>query len=271
MPNSNPVTHQTKSPKNRAHFSAPTDLRLANILNELMQRFEAEQQDQLLQAARLMADACEHDRLIYLFGGGGHTCLVMQELFWRAGGLANLCPMIDFSIHPVTPAYLYLGHERMHQVGNHIVDYYGVGRGDLALLFHSYGFNAPTIDAALECKRRGAQVVGISSSDWHRNVPKSFPLRHRSGQTLFDVADICIDDYVPYGDTVIKIAGFKQPITGISSTIDFYIAHRLEIECVKECVRRGMPPPVWRSANIPGGDKYNAKLRAKYNGRVKSL
>jgi uncharacterized phosphosugar-binding protein len=36
-------------------------------------------------------------------------------------------------------------------------------------------------------------------------------------------------------------------------------------------VRRGITPPVWRSANIPGGDKYNAKLRAKYNGRVKSL
>jgi uncharacterized phosphosugar-binding protein len=247
------------------------DLRLQSILNELITRFEAEQQETLKTAAGLMADACEKDRLIYLFGGGGHTCLVMHELFWRAGGLANICPMLDMSIHPATPSYLYLGHERMYGIGDHIVSYYGVEENDIVLIFHSYGFNPPTIDAALESKRRGAKVVGISSSDWHRQVPKDLPIRHRSGKTLFDIADVCIDDYVPYGDTVISIEGFDQPITGISSTIDFYIGHRLEMECVKACVERGITAPVWRSANVPGGDEYNASLRAIYNSRVKLL
>ena len=252
-------------------ISQRVDTRLLETLIGLIRQFENEQQENLLLAAQWMADACEQDRLISLFGGGGHTCLVMHELFWRAGGLANLCPMIDFSIHPVTPAYMYLGHERLHDVGNHIVSYYGVSQDDVVLLFHSYGFNAPTIDAALECQRRKARTIGISSKAWHGNVPKDFPLRHRSGKTLFDLTDICIDDYVPYGDTVISVEGFDQPITGISSTVDFYIAHRLEIECVKECVRRGVVPRVWRSANIPGGDQYNSELRAKYNSRVKFL
>lgn len=247
------------------------DMRLYDILSGLMRRFEAEQQDKLKHAAMWMADACVRDRLIYLFGGGGHTCLVVQELFWRAGGLANICPMVDLSIHPVTPAYMYLGHERMHEVGNHIVSYYGVGADDIVLIFHSYGFNPPTVDAALECKRRGAKVIGVSSSDWQNKIPKDFPIRHRSGKTLFDVADICIDDYVPYGDTVITIEGLTQPISGISSTIDFYIAHRIEIECVKECIRRGFTPSIWSSANIPDGDERNAALRTKYNSRVKSL
>jgi uncharacterized phosphosugar-binding protein len=247
------------------------DLRLQTALNGLISLFETNEQDNLLLAARYMADACEQDRLIYLFGGGGHTCLVMHELFWRAGGLANICPMVDFSLHPATPAYMYLGHERMHGVGNHIVSYHGVGKDDLVLIFHSYGFNPPTVDAALESKSRGATVVGVSSSDWHRNVPVHLPIRHASGKTLFDIADVCIDDYVPYGDTVISIEGLSQPITGISSTIDFYIAHRLEMECVKECVRRGITPPVWSSANIPGGDEFNESLRARYNGRIKLL
>ncbi len=239
------------------------DLRLQQTLNARINKFENEQAHNLSQAANLMADACQQDRLIYLFGGGGHTCLVMQELFWRAGGLANICPMVDLAIHPATPAYMYLGHERMHGVGNHIVSYYGVGADDVVLIFHSYGFNAPTIDAALESKRRDAKVVGISSSDWHRSIPKDFTIRHDSGKNLFDIADVCIDDYVPYGDTVISIEGFEQPITGISSTIDFYIAHRLEMECVRECVRRGIVPPVWRSANIPGCCGFNTALPAK--------
>lgn len=257
------ATQQLLAPK--------ADMRLWNTLSEMVEKIESEQLEDLLKAAGWMADAIEQDRLIYIYGGGGHTCLVMQELFWRAGGLANICPMIDFAIHPVTPAYMYLYHERMHGIGDQTVKYYGVEKDDLALVFHSYGFNAPTIDCALELKRRGARVVAISSSDWHRNVPKNFPIRHNSGKTLFDIADICIDNYVPYGDAVIQVEGFAQPITSISGTIDFYIAHRLEMECVKACVERGVEPPVWQSANIPGGDERNEALRAKYNSRIKFL
>ncbi len=247
------------------------DPRLLDKFNELALKFEEQEGESLIKAAKLMADAVEKDRLIYIFGGGGHTCLVMQELFWRAGGLANLCPMIDFAIHPVTPAYMYLAHERMHGVGDALVNYYGVDEDDVILIFHSYGFNAPTIDCALEAKKRGAHTVGISSIDWKENIPEDFPIRHNSGKHLSDVVEVFIDDYVPYGDTVIQVEGMEQPITGISSTIDFYIAHRLEMECVKECVARGIEPPVWSSANIPGGDEKNKALRAKYNPRVKFL
>ena len=206
------------------------DLRLLDKFNELARNFEEQENKKLLEAAGLMADAIEQDRLIYIFGGGGHTCLVMQELFWRAGGLANLCPMIDFAIHPVTPAYMYLAHERMHGVGDALVDYYGIGKDDVILIFHSYGFNAPTIDCALEAKKRGAHTVGVSSSDWNKNIPKDFPIRHKSGKHLSDIVAVFIEDFVPYGDTVIEVEGMEQPITGISSTIDFYIAHRLEME-----------------------------------------
>lgn len=247
------------------------DLRLLETFNSMANKFESEQIEQLHKAASKMADAVENDRLIYIYGGGGHTALVMQELFWRAGGLANICPMIDFAIHPVTPAYMYLIHERMHGIGDGTVDYYGVKEGDLVIVFHSYGFNPPTIDCAMEAKKRGATVIGISSKDWDNNIPKDFPIRHKSGNHLSDVVDIYIENYVPFGDTVIKVEGLEQPVTGISSTIDFYIAHRLEMECVKECVARGIEPPVWSSANIPGGDVKNEALREKYNSRVKFL
>lgn len=247
------------------------DLRFLSIFQDAAQRFEDEQQEQLMTAANLMATAVKEDRLIYVYGGGGHTTLVMHELFWRAGGLANICPMIDFAIHPVTPAYMYLIHERQHGIGDQLLNYYGVSAGDVVLVFHSYGFNAPTIDLALEAKRVGATVVGISSSDWHRSIPADFPVRHKSGKVLFDIADICLDNYVPYGDTVIEVAGCERPVAGISSTIDFYIAHRLEMECVKACVAMDVEPPVWCSANVPGGDEANKALRARYNQRVKFL
>ena len=52
---------------------------------------------------------------------------------------------------------------------------------------------------------------------------------------------------------------------------DFYIVHRLEIECAKECLARGIEPPFWRSANVPGGDEFNKKNLKKYSPRVKML
>ena len=43
------------------------------------------------------------------------------------------------------------------------------------------------------------------------------------------------------------------------------------IEGVAEMVRRGIGPPIFRSANLPGGDEFNAKLLKKYKPRVKDL
>ena len=52
---------------------------------------------------------------------------------------------------------------------------------------------------------------------------------------------------------------------------DFYIAHMLEIECGKECQRRGIKAPCWSSANTPGGDEKNAAYLEKYSPRIKML
>ena len=48
-------------------------------------------------------------------------------------------------------------------------------------------------------------------------------------------------------------------------------AHLLEIETVKQCIERGIIPPVWSSANTPGGDEKNAAYLEKYKPRVKML
>jgi uncharacterized phosphosugar-binding protein len=43
------------------------------------------------------------------------------------------------------------------------------------------------------------------------------------------------------------------------------------MEAVAEMVKRGLEPPIFRSANLPGGDEYNAGLLKKYKPRVKDL
>jgi uncharacterized phosphosugar-binding protein len=40
---------------------------------------------------------------------------------------------------------------------------------------------------------------------------------------------------------------------------------------VEELVKRGIEPPVWMSANLPGGDEANQKHFDKHLQRVKFL
>ena len=88
---------------------------------------------------------------------------------------------------------------------------------------------------------------------------------------LNDYADVCIEDFNPVGDAVVNVPGLDTPIAPISNIADFYIAHLLEIETVKQCVDAGITPPVWSSANTPGGDEKNAAKLAKYRPLVKNL
>ena len=102
-------------------------------------------------------------------------------------------------------------------------------------------------------------------------MPRDHFIRHSSGKNLFDFADVCIDDYNPVGDAIVNLPGLNTPIAPVSNVVDFTIAHLLEIECCRICVERGFVPPVWNSANTPGGDQKNAAYLKKYKPLVKSL
>lgn len=222
-------------------------------------------------AASLMADCIADDRLIHIYGGGGHTTLPVGEMFFRAGGLANIDPVMEPALSVFNQALKYLELERTVNFGASIVKYYQLKPGDVMIIFHNIGINPATIDAAAEAKKDGAKIIAVSSSHWQNEIPEDHFIRHPSKKNLFDFADVKIDDFNPVGDAAVKVPGFDTPIAPISNIVDFYIAHLLEIKTVAECVRRGITPPVWSSANVPGGDEKNAALIEKYRPRVKML
>jgi len=247
------------------------DLGYLDATVALMRRIETEQQDNIGRAAELMVEAIAQDKLIHVYGGGGHTTLVMGEMFFRAGGLANINPIMETGLSVFNQALKYLELERCVNYGRSIMKYYRLQRDDVLIIFHNIGINPATIDAAMEAKEQGAKIIAVSSSNWQNQMPPDHFIRHPNGKNLFDLADVCIDDYNEVGDCVVRVPGFDTPIAPNSNLIDFYIAHRLEIETVRRCVARGIEPPVWRSANAPGGDEFNARYVAKYQPRVKSL
>ena len=229
------------------------------------------QADNIHAAAELMADAIANDRLISVYGGGGHTTLCMGEMFFRAGGLCNINPIMETGLSVFNQALKYLELERTVNYGSAIVKYYDLQKDDVLIIFHNIGINPATIDAAMEAKKAGAKIIAVSSSAWQEGMPKDHFIRHPNKNNLFDYADVCIDDYNPVGDCIVNIPGMGTPIAPVSNVVDFTIAHLLEIETCHICMERGIQPPVWMSANTPEGDAYNAENLKKYKNRIKMM
>ena len=238
---------------------------------ENLEEINAKQGDNIIKAGALMADAIADDRLISVYGGGGHTTLPVGEMFFRAGGLACINPVMETGLSVFNQALKYLELERTVNYGGSIMRYYDLKKDDVLIIFHNIGINPATIDAAMEAKKNGVKIIAVSSSYWQTQMPADHFIRHPSGKNLLDFADVCIDDYNPVGDAVVNVPGLDTPIAPVSNIVDFYIAHLLEIECVRQCVERGITPPVWSSANTPGGDEKNAAYLEKYRPRVKML
>lgn len=238
---------------------------------EILEKVEREQIENIVKAAELMADSIAEDKLIHVYAGGGHTWIPVLDVFYRAGCLACINPLMDYGISPFNQALHYMELERLPGYGRAVIDYYNPQKGEVIIIVHNIGVNPATIDAAMACKERGLKIIAISSSDWQGKVPKDHVVRHPSGKNLFDIADVRIDDYNPFGDAVVEIEGVDTPVGPISNMVDCYIMHRIVIEVVKKLVEKGVKPPIWRSANVPGGDEYNKKYIEKYMNRVKYL
>lgn len=240
-------------------------------IQENFKKVNDTQGENIKAAAQLMANAIGEDRLIHVYGGGGHTTLCMGEMFFRAGGLSCINPIMETGLSVFNQALKYLELERTVNYGSAIMKYYDLQPGDVLIIFHNIGINPATIDAAMEAKKAGAKIIAVSSSHWQKEMPAEHFIRHPNKTNLFDYADVCIDDFNPVGDAVVTVPGLETPIAPVSNIIDFYIAHLLEIATVEACIEKGITPPVWSSANTPGGDEKNAAYLAKYRPRVKML
>ena len=155
--------------------------------------------------------------------------------------------------------------ERMSGYAPLVIDRYTIKPGDTFLVSSSSGINSFPIEMAEEARKRGAVVVAITSSSYFAD-----PSRDREGRHLCDLCDICIDNHVPHGDAVIPVDG-EVKAGPVSSIVGFYIVNSMMLAACEELDRRGIKPPVFKSGNVSGGDRYNAEMVEKYLPRVRHL
>jgi uncharacterized phosphosugar-binding protein len=218
--------------------------------------------------ADLMLETIKKDAIIHIGGAGGHSQIPSMEMWYRAGGIANIDIMFSpgLGLFDGKPCL-----ERVPGMGGYTMAYHNVLPEDLVIVCNYYGMNAATIDLALAAKKRGATVVGITSVAFSQNTPKSFAARHPSGKNLVDVCDHVLDIRTSKDEQMIKIEGLEQRVGVASTLVSCFVVQLLNIRTAEKAAEQKIDIPLWMCANIPGGDEKNDALLKKYIPRVKHL
>src|SRR5205809_3956265 len=105
------------------------------------------QRAQLDQAAQWVCDTLIGEHFIYAFGTG-HSHMLAEEIFYRAGGLARACPILDerLMLHKEAIQATYL--EREERYAKKLLDQYPVESGDVLIVTSNSGRNAVPIEMA---------------------------------------------------------------------------------------------------------------------------
>jgi uncharacterized phosphosugar-binding protein len=237
----------------------------------LMRQIQHDEKVNLDAAARLMAKQIAGDRLVHVFGPGGHSNLAAQEVFFRAGGLMHINAILDEGTLLSNGALRSMAMERTPGYGRIVVENENLNDTDLLILVNAYGINAALIDAALIAREKGVTLIGISSHEHAQNTASEHPARHPGKQNLHDLVDVAINTKVPIGDAIISIPGISESTSAVSTFANAIALNTLIIRTIVHLRDAGVEPPIWRSGNAPGGDDANAKFIENFRGRVRGL
>lgn len=235
-----------------------------NVLNLINAIYENEK-DTIINAGLKVAEAMKQDKLIHVFGCG-HSHMIAEELFYRAGGIAPINPIFDSSVMLHEGAVKSSSLEKKAGLAKLTLNNYKIESGDIMLIASNSGINPYPIEMAIEASKKGAFVIGITS-DAYINEQS----RHSENLHLRDVCDLAIDNHVAYGDGSITVAenGLKSgPLSSISL---FYLANSIILAACEHLVGENITPPIFTSGNVPNGDLKNKELIEKYKYRVKHL
>lgn len=216
-------------------------------------------------AAKMMAKCIAAGGIVHVFGSG-HSHMMAEEVFHRAGGLFAFNAMLDVNLTSFGTLKAGLV-ERSEGYAKVILASFDVRPGEVVVVVSNSGINPVPIELAIEARQIGAKVIAITSAENYRDAGS----RHSSGKKLAEVADLTIDSRVPAGDAILTLDGLDAPVAASSTVLGAALMNAIVAQTAEELLAAGQQPPVIVSMNIPGGDERNAELTDRYRPRLRLL
>lgn len=234
-------------------------------IQKLLEEVLKEEKGQIEKAIKLLTEKIKNKKSIFIFGAS-HAGILSEEVFYRAGGLAIINPILESSImlntRPVTFTSVM---ERLSGYGTEIAKKTNINEGDIIICHSVSGRNPVMLDFVNEAKKKGAVILAITNVKYSKTVKA----RGKNGnKRLFELADIVIDNHGEIGDACISYEELEQKVAPSSTVIGATIMNSIICGVVEELLKLNIIPPIFYSANLDGGDEKNKKIFEEYKDNI---
>lgn len=234
-------------------------------IRTLLDTIEAQEHGAMEQVVHVITKAILDKRSIFTFGAS-HAGILSEELYYRAGGLVVMNPIFGSEVMLNTSPITHTSQmERLIGYGTLLAKKTPFQKGDVLIAHSVSGRNPVTIELAMEAKKLGVTIIGITNLSYSKNVTS----RHPSNKNLYEVCDIVLDNHGKKGDACVSIDGLDQNVAPTSTVIGASILNAIVAAVTQELVNSGMKnPPIFYSANIDHGDELNKKIFDEYKESI---
>ncbi len=233
-------------------------------LNETIKNAQESQKETVEKAALICAESLIGGGYLYTFGTG-HSHLLAEEIFYRAGGLVRVFPIEDDALMLHTGASRSSKIERVAGFATILLNDTPAKAGDVLFVFSNSGRNTMPVEIALSAKEKGMKTICITSLKHAATVSS----RHPSGKKLSEVCDVVLDNCGLPGDGAVKLGELQMGAT--STVIGAMLLQAIVCRTAELIASRGIEPEIFQSANIDGGDQKNAAYLKKYKKEINIL
>ena len=238
-----------------------------NKINDLLKVVEKEEAKNIQKAVDILTETICNKNQIFAFGAS-HAGILTEELFYRAGGLVVINPILEPSIMlNLRPVTMTSQMERVEGYGTIIAQNTKMKKDDVIIIHSVSGRNPVAIDLAMEAKKMGVTIICVTNVKYSMSVES----RHSSKNRLLNVSDLVIDNHGEVGDACVTVEGISQKVAPTSTVVGTTILNTVVSETAKELVKRGITPPIFFSANLDGGDEHNQKILKEYKDVIHYL
>lgn len=235
---------------------------IQNLINHVLET----QMDIIDEAGAIVAETIMSNGFVYAFGTG-HSHMMAEELFYRAGGLARVYPILEDALMLHNGAIKSTEMERLDGYAELILERYECNDKDCLIIASNSGRNPVSIEMVKAAHKRGMKVIGLTNLT-HSEAQES---RHVSGSKLYEIGDVVLDNQGCLGDASIYIPEIDRNIAATSTSLGTMLLQAVAISAIEIMLEKGHTPEVFSSANLDEGDEINDKILAKYRSLIKPL
>ena len=234
-------------------------------LSALLTRTLETQAPALEEASQQIAKCLRGGGMVYTFGTG-HGHLLALEIFYRAGGMVRLCPILDEKLMLHISAAGSTQEERDEKWVDVLLEKYPIKAGDVLIDMSNSGRNAVPVLLAMEARKRGAYVIALTSMQHTQAVTS----RNRLNLRLFEAADLVLDNGGVLGDASWQAADGSM-VGPTSTAVGAAMLQAIVCREKELSLEEVFEADYFKSSNVDGGDEWNDRLIEKYREQIPGL